>query len=83
MTTRPDQPVVCYVKYSCSFLCDQQDRLRWYCRAPGQHEAPTVIREESFHVTDLGKDLKPLIERWITDEECRRCSSCGTIAAAK
>ncbi|KAI0280188.1 3-hydroxyanthranilic acid dioxygenase [Russula aff. rugulosa BPL654] len=59
------------------------DRLRWYCRAPGQHEAPTVIREESFHVTDLGKDLKPLIERWITDEESRRCPACGTVAAAK
>ena len=64
-------------------LCDRQDRLRWYCRAPGQHETPTVVREESFHVTDLGKDLKPLIERWITDEECRRCPACGTIAAAK
>lgn len=65
------------------FLCDRQDRLRWYCRAPGQHETPTVIREESFHATDLGKDLKPLIERWITDEESRRCPACGTTAAAK
>jgi 3-hydroxyanthranilate 3,4-dioxygenase len=58
------------------------DRLRWYCRAP-VHEVPTIIREESFHVTDLGTQLKPLIERWMTDEESRRCRACGTIAAAK
>jgi 3-hydroxyanthranilate 3,4-dioxygenase len=61
----------------------KKDRLRWYCRAPGQHETPTVIREESFHVTDLGTQLKPPIERWMTDEESRRCPACGTIAEAK
>ena len=58
------------------------DRLRWYCRAPG-HEAPTVIREESFHVTDLGAQLKPIIDHWIADEASRRCPSCGTIAEAR
>ncbi|KAI0262616.1 3-hydroxyanthranilic acid dioxygenase [Gloeopeniophorella convolvens] len=58
------------------------DRLRWYCRAPA-HETPTIIREESFHVTDLGTQLKPLIEHWMADEESRRCSACGTVADAK
>ncbi|KAH9996698.1 RmlC-like cupin domain-containing protein [Russula compacta] len=58
------------------------DRLRWYCRAP-VHETPTIIREESFHVTDLGTQLKPLIENWITNEESRRCHACGMIAEAK
>jgi 3-hydroxyanthranilate 3,4-dioxygenase len=60
----------------------QKDRLRWYCRAPG-HETPTVIREDAFHVTDLGTQLKPLIERWMTDEDGRRCPACGTIAEVK
>lgn len=59
-----------------------KDRLRWYCRAP-EHETPTIIREESFHVTDLGTQLKPLIEHWMTNEESRRCPACGTIADAK
>ncbi|KAF8483309.1 3-hydroxyanthranilic acid dioxygenase [Russula ochroleuca] len=58
------------------------DRLRWYCRAPG-HEKPTVIREASFHLTDLDTELKPVIEHWITNEESRRCPACGTIAEAK
>ncbi|KAH9073053.1 3-hydroxyanthranilic acid dioxygenase [Lactarius deliciosus] len=58
------------------------DRLRWYCRAPG-HEGPTVIREASFHVTDLGTQLKPFIEQWMSSEESRRCPSCGTVAEAK
>ncbi|KAH9989613.1 3-hydroxyanthranilic acid dioxygenase [Russula vinacea] len=58
------------------------DRLRWYCRAPG-HETPTVIREASFHLTDLDTELKPAIEHWMTNEESRRCPACGTVAAAK
>ncbi|KAI0301598.1 3-hydroxyanthranilic acid dioxygenase [Multifurca ochricompacta] len=58
------------------------DRLRWYCRAPG-HEKPTIIREESFHVTDLGTQLKPLIDYWMSNEESRRCAACGTVAEAK
>jgi 3-hydroxyanthranilate 3,4-dioxygenase len=59
-----------------------KDRLRWYCRAP-EHETPTVIREASFHLTDLDTELKPAIEHWMTNEESRRCPACGTVAAAK
>ncbi|KAF8314948.1 3-hydroxyanthranilic acid dioxygenase [Clavulina sp. PMI_390] len=36
------------------------DRLRWYCREP-VHTDPVIIREEVFHCTDLGTQLKPLI----------------------
>ncbi|KNG91263.1 3-hydroxyanthranilate 3,4-dioxygenase [Aspergillus nomiae NRRL 13137] len=61
---------------------DTLDRLRWYCRK-GQHEEPTIIREEVFHCADLGTQLKPLIERWQTDEESRRCGACGAIADPK
>nr|GAT52939.1 predicted protein [Mycena chlorophos] len=55
------------------------DRLRWYCRE-GTHSEPTIIYEESFHVTDLGTQLKPVIQRWQTDEGIRTCKSCGAIA---
>jgi 3-hydroxyanthranilate 3,4-dioxygenase len=59
-----------------------KDRLRWYCHAPA-HETPTIIREDSFHATDLGTQLKPFIENWMTKEDIRRCPACGRIADAK
>ncbi|RDW82760.1 3-hydroxyanthranilate 3,4-dioxygenase-2 [Coleophoma cylindrospora] len=52
------------------------DRLRWYC-SKGNHEKPTIIREEVFHCTDLGTQLKPLIEKWMGNEELRKCGVCG------
>lgn len=58
------------------------DRLRWYC-TKGAHEEPTIIREEVFYCSDLGTQLKPLIERWQQDEESRRCGACGNIADPK
>lgn len=58
------------------------DRLRWYCPSPS-HEEPTIIREDSFHVTDLGTQLKPVIERWMNDANIRTCKICGTVADAK
>ncbi|KAI0079132.1 3-hydroxyanthranilic acid dioxygenase [Panus rudis PR-1116 ss-1] len=61
---------------------DATDHLRWYCKS-GKHEKPTIIREESFHVTDLGTQLKPLIQNWISNAELRKCPECGTVAEAK
>ena len=58
------------------------DRLRWYCEK-GKHEKPAVIREEVFHVTDLGTQLKPLINAWMTTEEFRKCPECGQVADPK
>lgn len=37
------------------------DRLRWYCPNTERHSSPHVIREVGFHCTDLGTQLKPLI----------------------
>lgn len=58
------------------------DRLRWYCRS-GAHEAPTMIREDAFHVTDLGTQLKHLIRDWQNNESLRKCGQCGTVAEPK
>jgi len=61
---------------------DHLDCLRWYC--PNLiHAEPTVIREESFHVTDLGTQLKPVIEQWINNESNRKCPHCGIVANPK
>ncbi|TFY74747.1 hypothetical protein EWM64_g9266 [Hericium alpestre] len=32
---------------------------------------PTIIREDAFHVTDLGTQLKPLVSKWMSDAETR------------
>lgn len=58
------------------------DRLRWYC-SKGGHEHPTLIKEEVFHCTDLGTQLKPLIERWMREPDSRRCRVCGNVEDAK
>ena len=58
------------------------DSLRWYCRS-SVHTKPTIIRQEHFHVTDLGTQLKPLIRNWMENESLRKCSECGDVAEAK
>jgi len=58
------------------------DRLRWYCRS-GKHSEPHIIREDAFHCTDLGTQLKPLIRRWQEDEAGRKCGECGWVAPPK
>ena len=55
------------------------DTLQWYCREP-VHTEPVIIHKESFHVTDLGAQLKPVIERWKADESLRKCGKCGKVA---
>ncbi|GBE84472.1 3-hydroxyanthranilic acid dioxygenase [Sparassis latifolia] len=61
---------------------DATDRLRWYCKAP-VHAKPTIIREEKLHVTDLGTQLKPIIQHWMSDPAARKCAECGAVAEAK
>ncbi|KAM0747873.1 3-hydroxyanthranilic acid dioxygenase [Meredithblackwellia eburnea MCA 4105] len=58
------------------------DRLRWYCPS-SSHSSPTLIREVSFHCSDLGTQLKPLINEWMTTPELRKCSVCGEVAEPK
>ncbi|KAF8631454.1 hypothetical protein AX15_002392 [Amanita polypyramis BW_CC] len=58
------------------------DRLRWYCKS-GAHASPTIIHEAAFHVTDLGTQLKPVIEKWMNEPDMRRCQVCGTVAPEK
>lgn len=50
------------------------DHLRWYCEGCG-----AVLYDESFHCTDLGTQLKPIIERFHGDESLRTCKGCGAV----
>jgi len=61
---------------------ESHDSLQWYCRDPS-HTKPTIIHKETFHVTDLGTQLKPVIQRWMSTEELRKCKECGNVAPAK
>ncbi|CAG8700703.1 11256_t:CDS:2 [Funneliformis caledonium] len=57
---------------------EEIDRLRWYCT-----QCKEIIYEESFHCTDLGTQLKPIIEKYSANEDLRKCKSCGLINLAK
>ncbi|RIA96840.1 3-hydroxyanthranilic acid dioxygenase, required for the de novo biosynthesis of NAD from tryptophan [Glomus cerebriforme] len=57
---------------------EEIDRLRWYCE-----QCKEIVYEESFHCTDLGTQLKPIIQKYAANEELRKCKSCGNINTAK
>jgi 3-hydroxyanthranilate 3,4-dioxygenase len=50
------------------------DHLRWYCEGCGD-----VLYDESFQLTDLGMQLKQVIERFYADESLRTCKRCRTV----
>ena len=52
------------------------DHLRWYCEACGE-----ILHDEAFHCTNLGTQLKPVIERFHADQSLRTCGSCGAVMA--
>ena len=45
----------------------ERDALRWYAR----DGSGRVLYEETFHCTDLGTQLRPVIERFNASEQCR------------
>ncbi|ORZ33358.1 3-hydroxyanthranilic acid dioxygenase [Catenaria anguillulae PL171] len=54
------------------------DHLRWYCS-----NCKEIVYQESFHCTDLGSQLKPVIEKFASTPELRKCKNCGTMNEAK
>jgi 3-hydroxyanthranilate 3,4-dioxygenase len=58
-------------------LTPRTDALRWYCPKLESHpDGPHIVKESRFHCTDLGTQLKPVIDEWHRDEAGRKCS-CG------
>ena len=51
------------------------DRFRWYCAA-----CNAVLHEATLHVTDLGSQLKPVLETVAGDPALRTCRTCGAVA---
>lgn len=52
----------------------EQDHLQWYCDDCGE-----LLYDAVFELVDLGKQLKPIIERFYGDEKLRTCKNCGTV----
>jgi len=50
------------------------DRFRWYC---GKCHA--VLHEAALHVSDLGSQLKPVLESVAGDTALRTCRRCGMV----
>lgn len=50
------------------------DHLRWYCESCGE-----VLHDAAFQLEDLGKQLKPVIERFYAQEALRTCRHCATV----
>ena len=53
---------------------DEEDRFRWYCE-----RCNTVVHEAALHVSDLGTQLKPVLEAYRTDPRLRTCRACGAV----
>jgi 3-hydroxyanthranilate 3,4-dioxygenase len=54
----------------------EEDHLRWFCE-----ECGAVLYDANFQLVDLGKQLKPIIEKFYTDESLRTCKRCGHVMA--
>ncbi|KAL1990244.1 hypothetical protein VTN49DRAFT_6083 [Thermomyces lanuginosus] len=53
-----------------------EDELRWYCRKCGE-----IVWQKKFICTDLGTQVKEVVEEFRADEEKRTCKKCGAVAA--
>ncbi|KAJ5626408.1 3-hydroxyanthranilate 3-4-dioxygenase Bna1 [Penicillium lagena] len=52
-----------------------EDEMRWYCR-----NCSALVWSKSFICTDLGTQIKGVIEAFQQDEKKRVCGRCGTRA---
>ena len=54
------------------------DVMRWYCKGCGD-----VVWEKRFVCTDLGTQVKAVVEEFGADLEKRTCKSCGVVAETR
>lgn len=52
------------------------DRLRWYCQ-----NCRHLVHEVSFHLKDLGTEIKNAVLEFKNSGEARRCQKCGVLCA--
>ena len=54
------------------------DSLSWFCQG-----CRLLLYTESFYCTDLGTQLKPVIEKFEQNQEFRTCKNCGLVNTTK
>ncbi|RJP40933.1 MAG: 3-hydroxyanthranilate 3,4-dioxygenase [Phycisphaerales bacterium] len=52
----------------------QNDHLRYYCE-----KCDNILFDPEFYLTDIARQLKPLMETFWGDEKLRTCKKCGTV----
>ncbi len=55
----------------------EEDGLRWYCESCNH-----VLYEEFFALTDITKQLAPVMKKFFASEALRTCEKCGTVMDA-
>lgn len=50
----------------------QEDHIRWYCEQCGE-----ILHDPHFYLTNLGTQIKPVIQEFIANESLRTCKKCG------
>lgn len=54
------------------------DTMRWYCKGCGG-----IVWEKQFICTDLGTQVKAVVEEFSADDEKRKCKGCGLVAPVR
>jgi 3-hydroxyanthranilate 3,4-dioxygenase len=55
-----------------------EDTMRWYCQSCGE-----IVWEKRFICTDLGTQIKAVVEEFGADVQKRTCAKCGVLAETK
>lgn len=56
------------------------DTMRWYCMSETCRDQATIVWEKVFICTDLGTQIKEVVEEFGADEKKRTCEKCGAVA---
>jgi len=60
-----------------------EDVMRWYCLSESCKNKATIVWEKRFVCTDLGTQVKDVVEEFAADEKKRTCEKCGTVAKVR
>ena len=52
----------------------ENDHIRWYCEGCGE-----ILHDPQFYLTNLGTQIKPVIQEFFGSEELRTCKKCGAV----
>ncbi len=54
---------------------EEDDHMVWFCDDCGE-----LLHDASFHLVDLGQQLKPILEEFHANKSLRTCENCGAVA---